>query len=323
MARFILTLSTYKRTTTTFIIVLCLSFAHKSKAQAIELNADNDFLIWYDQSDRYYTYGLSIAFHNRLGEKRLEKHPLKKIFPKSNNLIESLSFNSQGYTPSNYKEMKEKDKFDRPFAGRLFVNYALTSQIKHYSVKIGLNAGVLGPFAQAGQFQNWFHKKVGFEQVEGWDNQVSNQLGVSLNINMRKTLATGDAADIILEQSLSFGSIFTNISTRARIRIGQFNNIHNTSLYKTHIESESKNEYFLTFAGGAKFIGYDATLQGGIFNNSYFSASEISRIVGLLDLGAHVNVEKLAMSFSIIFSQNESTRTLGHKYGQIRLIYDI
>lgn len=300
-----------------------MSFAHKCKAQAVEFNIDNDFLIWYDQSDRYYTYGLSLAFHNRLGEKKVEKHPFNRIFPKSSNLIETLSFNSEGYTPSNYNEKKEADNFDRPFAGRLFVKYALTSQIKNYSVKIGLDVGVLGPFAQAGQFQNWFHKKVGFEQVEGWDNQITNQLGVSLNINLRKTLAAGDAADLTLEPTLSLGTIFTNLTTRARVRIGQFNTIHNTSVYNTHIESEYKNEYFLTFAGGAKVIGYDATLQGGIFNNNYFSASEINRIVGILDFGAHVNIEKVAMSFSIIFTQNETISALGHKYGQLRLVYDL
>jgi len=286
-------------------------------AQAIEVSKDNDFFIWYDQTDRYYTYGISGTYYERLKEGRVNF--LMNTFPKTKGLIEHYSLNIKAYTPGNTAKNIRQDAFDRPFAGWAFVQYGVIGQIEDMNFDTGVNVGVMGPAARAGRLQNWFHERIGDEKVEGWDDQIVNQLGINAYLRLRRSMISIDWAEIILEPELSIGSITTHMSTGARLRIGRFNDLGNTFLYNTNVGKANMAEYFFTFMAGIKVIGYNATVQGGIFNDQFLPARDLNRIVGMIDFSANVKFQRFAFDFRITHTKGEVAEALDHKYGSLGL----
>ena len=68
------------------------------------------------------------------------------------------------------------------------------------------------------------------------------------------------------------------------------------------------------------FIGYDATMQGGLFNRTSpytIAASDVSRITFQADAGIIVNFKKLYLSYTQSFLTKEFRTGTYHRWGGI------
>jgi len=298
--------------TAILINLYLLASAQNTEVMELKFGMDNDIFAWYNNSDRYYTYGLfaSLSYKSK-------KNPKWAIF-ENKEVVNEISYGLQAYTPGNFTDNDDPLSYDRPFAGWNYIGYGKRLNSQDQSLFIGTTIGILGPAAAAGRIQNWFHGVIGDDYVDGWDNQVKNQFGINLLTQFNKKLWGGKNTDLLFESHNSLGSIFTHSTNRIRMRIGKFSPINSSVIYGNRVLGDGKSELFFTTSVGFKAVGYNATLQGGIFNNEQLlPASDLNRGVGLFSYGLYYAKKKFSAGAEIIHTRGEVAKTLDHKYGTI------
>jgi hypothetical protein len=192
------------------------------------------------------------------------------------------------YTPSTTKV--EGILFgDRPYAAYLYLGtFKITNDpLKQFRQTSELDIGVIGSYSFGEYIQKSFHNEVPTNSVPlGWEYQIKNDLVLNYYLSYEKGIYNRKSIDLNLIGTGSLGTLYTNISGgflfrtgiqnpyfvnlgQAKRKINKENNLRNTQLV-----------FFISSRG--KLIGYDATLQGGLFNKSSeytLSGSDISRIV--------------------------------------------
>lgn len=162
---------------------------------------------------------------------------------------------------------------DRPYAGWLYLGFfrdirGLTPGGIPLQDTIGINLGVIGPWALGEQAQNRWHQIVNVATAEGWDNQLNNEFGFLLHASRQWLLWQNGNTDMLAFQfipdiGINLGNVNTSARAGAMIRIG-----HN-------IPDDFGKEYktvwgaYVFAAGGASAIAYNAFLDGNISGNSH------------------------------------------------------
>ncbi|WP_271784763.1 lipid A-modifier LpxR family protein [Aquimarina algiphila] len=243
----------------------------------IELGTDNDFLVISTASDKYYTYGINASFRWRVDKPNF----LSKILPNKTGYFESIGFNIEGYTPDYQSSNNETE---RPYAGWSYFEFQSTYGFKNSFLRLGIDMGILGPDSQAGALQNWFHEHISSDRVlDGWKNQIDNQLGVNLRGLLAVSFYHNKIFDLYGSADISLGNVFTYINPGINFRFGKFNNLSNSAAYQnTILANKSNKEFFLDGGIAIKISAFNATIQGNkidefnfidskIINNIYFN----------------------------------------------------
>ena len=194
---------------------------------------ENDVLANGD--DRFYTNGFQINYIKRNAppqwlDNLTEKLPL---FIKTEKKGGGFSFGQKIFTPEDVTT-KELIENDRPYAGWLYVSASIASIIKQDSRLRDFNAfeftvGIVGPSSQAGNTQNGFHKLMGIEESEGWDNQLKDELGLVITYVRKQEyfnqLENGLEFSWSPHRVLALGNVYTYAGGGAMLRFG--NNLKN------------------------------------------------------------------------------------------------
>lgn len=138
------------------------------------------------------------------------------------------------------------------------------------------------------------HKATGNKEPLGWHNQIKNDVVINYRISYEKQIYR--YRDLLTLQSVSIvqlGTLFTNLSLGFNTTFGIVNSPF------TH----SKKGLILYLYSQPIFslIGYDATLQGGLFNpkSPYtISNNDIERFTAQLDYGLVLQMRTLYIEFS-------------------------
>jgi len=146
---------------------------------------------------------------------------------------------------------------------------------------------VIGSYSFGEYIQKSFHNEVPTNSVPlGWEYQIKNDLVLNYYLSYEKGIYNRKSIDLNLIGTGSLGTLYTNISGGFLLRTGiqnpYFVNLGQAKR-KTNKENNLRNTQLVFFISSrGKLIGYDATLQGGLFNKSSvytLSGSDISRIV--------------------------------------------
>ena len=111
------------------------------------------------------------------------------------------------------------------------------------------------------------------------------------------------------------GTLNDRVSGGFIFMAGNFNNP-----FKNNLSKSKKVEYYFYGQAKTNFIGYSATMQGGIFNRSSpysIAAKDISRINFQADAGIIVNFKKLYLSYTQSFLTKEFRTGLYHRWGGV------
>ncbi len=243
----------------------------------IELGHDNDFLIIYTGTDRGYTYGINGAFRWRNRKETF----ITKLFKKSRASYSEINLNIEAYTPDYLSDGSPDTNEERPYAGWSYANFTTALAFKKSFLHLGLDVGVLGPSSQADDIQNWFHREITDDvELQGWENQIPDQLGINLRANYGFDLKHTKLLDIYGTINSSIGNIDTYVKPAIHFRFGKFEPIQYSVGQDNQLLGKRKQvEYYLDTGFGAKFSIYDATVQGNIFDNSLFEQDEINNIL--------------------------------------------
>lgn len=266
------------------------SFRDIQSFSYFRFNYDNDY---FAATDENYTQG----YNFELVLPVFEKNPLNHLFiiPKETKSKYGLALEHIGYTPNHY-ERPEIQVGDRPFAAAIMLKsfVVATDTIRKSRLVSSLSLGLIGPGAFGEEMQVGIHKVTGNKEPLGWRHQIKNDVVLNYRVSYEKQLFT--YRELFTLQGISsvqLGTLFTNASLGFNTTIGIVNS--------PFTNSKKGFALYLYSQPRVSMIGYDATLQGGVFNqNSPYTIpnSDIERFTAQLDYGLVLQTRTLYIEFS-------------------------
>ncbi len=285
---------------------------------------ENDF---FTATDRFYTQGILIeVVHPRLQARLFEQ---LLFAPSHSRRRFGVAFEDNGYTSRDLKQATIPVG-DRPYAGtkqlRAFViaNDTTTGGLTTSS----LTLGVIGPAAGGREIQTYLHRKTGNTIPMGWTHQIHNDVILNYEIATERVLQrVGRRADVSAAASVRAGTFHTAAIIGTTLRAGRLRSDASSSIPAapsvTPPAARTARAIFAYVKPQLQVVGYDATLQGGLFNRSspYTIASgDVSRTVyrqqiGLVYRSATRYVELTHIYTSPAFRGGAAHRTGGISFG--------
>ena len=314
-----------------FLLLIIISFRQKVMAQHIDnysvfktiqqdkyiqLHFDNDFFI---NTDYYYTQGVTLEYV----KPGLKNFFLTKLLIQPRNTIRQygISINSFVYTPTDISSNNVLYG-DRPFASCISVKSFLlsTDSIRKQRLTTAISVGVVGPVALGKEIQSILHRWIYDVLPKGWQYQVQNDLLLNYQLNYEKQLLNAPEhflLDATAEARL--GTLNDKLSGGLNFMAGSF-----SDPFRWSGANKKMIKCYLYGQALVNFIGYDATLQGGIFNrgNPYtITNDDISRITFQAMAGIVLNVKNITLSYSQSYLTKEFSTGIYHRWGGLNLGY--
>lgn len=313
------------------IIIVCVSsvlFLQHSISQKIDnlasfrdiksttyfrFNYDNDY---FASSDKNYTQGYSFE----LVSPAFNMNPVNHLFfkPKNVEIRHGLAIEHIGYTPSRY-ELSDIQFGDRPFAAAIMLKSFMiaTNQLKNSRFTSSFNFGIIGPGAFGEEIQVGIHKATGNKIPLGWQNQIKNDIVINYEIGYEKQLFRyQDLLSLQATMNAKIGTLFTN---------GSFGVNTNLGIINSPFSSTQERNGFKLYAYAQpvlNVIGYDATLQGGVFNKQSpytISPGNVERFTGQLNYGLVLKTKTLYFEYSRSMITKEFESGDSYNWGGIKI----
>ena len=297
-----------------------LLFSQSNKLDSIstfEFRWSNDFVY---QTDRYYTNGFAIEYL----KSQTEDSNLNSILltSKFNDLVVSgYTLIQDIFTPKAKFYIPDQLKDDRPFASYILLGVKKLSFNEKTNIELysELQTGILGPSALGEQTQNGIHSTLPSGKVNGWENQISNSFMLNYSVRIQKYLRVTNPIEISGFASTQIGLPFTNVGAGIQSRIGMFSLFPEEFAYF----SSKHLELYLILSTEINIVGYNATLQGGLFSESIYTLNSINRVVGKGSIGFNLRYKTFRLKYSQQFLTPEFSGAAIHSWGFLSLIYAI
>lgn len=273
---------------------------------------DNDY---FTSSDQNYTQGYSFE----IVLDALKKNPINALLLNDSNATQQfgLSIDHIGFTPNNI-ESPDIQFGDRPFASAIMLkSFKInTNAERKYRLISALRLGIIGPGAFGKEMQVGIHEATGNTIPQGWQNQIKNDAVVNYEVIYQKELlAIPRYFSLQYEASANLGTLNTNASAGVVTMAGLFNNPFSNSekrIFQIYIYSKPQ----------VNFIGYDATLQGGLLNRKSphtISTSNLERVVGQHHFGLVVQTRTLYFEYTTTDITKEFSTGTSASWGGIKI----
>lgn len=311
--------------TAVMILIFTASFSYAQSTpfkNEFGFRSDNDAYLAYGQ-DRYYTNGLFIYFRRAVDQSKLPE--------KLNKIIWEAEAGQKMYNPQS-GNITDIDYVDRPFAAYLYaggsINFLFNSE---NSLKITVQAGTIGPDARGKEAQELLHSIVGFYEIKGWEWEVNNEAAFNSTINYKNLLfRTGSGRlDLSLDSYLNIGNTYAGAGAGLMFRTGDLNQLFHSASTESVVSNNSRStdlterEFFFYAKPILHYVGYDATIQGGLFREDkgpvVFDAKPLvfSQQAGLM-----YSKNRWTADFSLTFKSREvKSVAKPHQYGSAALYY--
>jgi hypothetical protein len=279
-----------------------------SHDRCFKINFDNDV---FDNTDRYYTNGIRFDFISPL----LKQSPLSWLmvpyWGEGTNYY-GVSICQNMYTPSTTK-VSGIQYGDRPYSSYLFFGSFKISNDpgKKFRQTSELDLGVIGPLAFGDFVQKTVHSDLPTNSEPlGWEYQIQNDVILNYNLTYEKGILSTRSVELNLNSTGALGTLYTNMGGGFQFRAGRMNPYFGSYCFSRNNLNKatgySKFQAFIFVTSLGRLIGYDATLEGGMFNKSSIytlNSKEISYLTyqGSLGLtlayeGYRLDVEQFLLS---------------------------
>ena len=311
------------------IIVLQVCCGTITKAQLIDntssfrnINHNSYFRFHYDndyftKTDEYYSQGITLEYVNP----SVINVPLAKFLwkPYKTNPQFGLTFNLFAYTPTS--TAYDSILFgDRPFNANISLKTFLiqVDTIHQQQVSTALSIGIMGPAALGNEIHTNIHRWLKNPLPHGWQHQIQNDIIINYQLNYEKQLLSADNNFLLnTTAEARLGTLNNKISGGFNCMAGSFNKRFSTIPY-----NKRKAEYYFYGQGRLNLIGYDVSMQGGLFNRKSpytIPGSDISRIIFQADAGIILNIKKLYLSYTQSFLTKEFRTGKYHRWGGVSI----
>ncbi len=305
-------------------LVAC-SFVVNAQTHSSEagLQTDNDSYL-FQGSDRYYTDGLFVFYRHALGTANQ---------PKLQNKVLGFEVGQKIYNPQT-GNISTAGGVDRPFAGYLYAGASLNLLYKNESnLKLSVQTGVIGPAAKGEQAQKFVHDTFGFYSINGWKYQIQNAFQLNFSAEYNRLLYRNDEGfDVSGSAYANLGTGFTGAGLGPLFRLGKLGKLFNsvstqsTAITQENADTDHKGELFIHFKPQFNYVAYDATLEGGLFNNKEPGSLEITakpvRAVFSNQLGVSYVTKRWVIDYTATFPTKVVDRQrYSQQWASITLMY--
>jgi lipid A 3-O-deacylase len=279
----------------------------------LRVSYDNDF---FSGEDRYYTQGINIevansAFNNFFIYKAF-------IRPKDWNKTSSIAVEHNAYTPTSIQSDTIL-KGNRPFAAVLSGKFSTinTDIVRKQRLSSSLSIGVIGSAAGGNEMQTSIHEATNNIIPKGWRHQVENDIVLNYQLSYDKNIYLIDQyLSLDAHANAQSGTLKTKAGIGIQLNVGHFNNGYS-------VIAESRKIGIQAYVMPQVYwVGYDATLQGGLFNkNSPYtiSADQISRFIFESRYGIRLSYKKIHLSYFQSYRTKEFAGSGPLKFGGVQM----
>lgn len=269
-----------------------ISYRDVNAKSYFRINYENDF---FSASDKNYTQGYDLE----LVTPGLKRNPINCLFLKPRNSVVKygITVGQIGFTPEDYVSSKIQ-LGDRPFASTAMIKSfkVATDTLKKQRISQSLLLGLIGPASFGKEIQTGIHRAIGDKMPGGWDNQIKNDVILNYRLDYEKQLLKiRNIFALNGNSSVQAGTLFTNAAVGANAVFG---------IIDAPFSSGNDRKKFQLYAYAqpvARVVGYDATMQGGVFNRESpytIPTADVKRFVGQFNYGIVMKAGKLYLEYA-------------------------
>ena len=290
-----------------------VSFRDVKSENYFRFHYDNDY---FTSTDKDYTQG----YNFELTSPKLVKNPLNYLFnkPKNSEFKYGISLEHIGFTANNIAS-DQIQYGERPFAAAIMLkSFLIATDTVHKSrIVTSLNLGIIGPGAFGGDMQTAIHRATGNTIPKGWYNQIKNDVVINYQIDYEKQLVRfHNLFSLQANATARLGTLYTNASVGFNATFGIINSAFTT------LKNKNKFQLYAYTQPLVNAIGYDATLQGGLFNKKSIYTipnSDIERFTLQNNYGIVLQYRSLYLDYSRTILTREISNNYANKWGGIRI----
>ncbi len=301
------------------LIIFLLSFALRGQVPSgpsvkgnVSLTYANDY---FTATDRYFTQGVGL----RVGSVPLANtfliKPMLRLHGDEQPLLTVL-VQQDCYTPSSIRTDTIRPD-DRPFAGALYIGEEVVSSDpqKGLRVQSSLIIGALGPCAACSEEQHWIHHGLGNIEPLGWQYQEASAVLLNYAVDVEKRLYGSRWMEIRGGANGMLGTYKDNAGATATVELGKGRSVFDpVTVRPMHTQFKAYGK------AGVQFIGYDASMQGGVFDKDsphVVSAADVERVVLGYGWGAQLSFHRLDLGYSEWYIGRTFRDGLTHGWGNV------
>jgi len=291
-----------------------LSYKNINTDHYFRLNYENDF---FSATDIYYTQGFVLE----LIAPSIKRFPLSKLLirPTGEYTRYGIALQHNGYTPTSIQH-DELLVGDRPFAAcAMFQNFSISiDSVAHSRFSSAITLGVIGQAALGAEMQTGIHRWLNNVTPHGWKYQVHNDAIINYQVDYEKQLyAFKNILSIDADAIGRLGTLSDKVAIGITLIGGYFD-----SPYSGQIAAKNHFRMYAYEHTQLNLVGYDATLQGGIFNHTSpytITSSDISRIVLENRFGFVVAYKNIFLEYFQSYLSQEFKTGYYHVWGGIQI----
>lgn len=278
------------------------------------LHYENDY---FSTTDLYYTQGVNLEYvHPAIGKFFTSKLLLRST---SREVKFGMSLEQEGYTPASISHAEILEN-DRPFAAAVFFKTFSTvnDAERRERISSAFSVGVIGPMTGGEQIQEGLHRLIHYILPKGWDNQIANDVILNYELDyQRGFFSTDNYFSVFGRGGVRAGTFSTKAYVSTILMLGYFDEpFHNFS------SQEKKFQVYLYAEPLLNIVGYDATLQGGLFNHSSphtIPSKDINRTVFQGNAGIVFRINTVQLEYFQTYITKEFKAGGDHVWGGIRI----
>jgi len=232
---------------------------------------DNDF---FTATDRYYTQGIVVElFDPRLSALSAVLPPA----PRGSSMRIGIAYQDDGYTPSDLKAPGIL-RGDHPYVGtkQFRILGIATDSLRRQRLTSALTLGIIGQGAGGAEIQTFIHRQTGNTIPRGWVHQIRNDAIVNYEAGIERELYRAGRTLLLTTSGVArLGTHNTAITAGATLMLGRVGTPFAAA-------PTGRRTFYLYAKPQLNVVGYDATLQGGLFNRSSpytIGAGDVARFV--------------------------------------------
>lgn len=289
-----------------------LSYRNVDADRYLRINYENDY---FSAADIYYTQGI----HFELVSPAMAHFPVSKLLWHPGNYHEriGLAIEHNAYTPTSIRHDYISYN-DRPFCGTLSLkSFSIsTDESGKNRFATAFSYGIIGAGAGAREMQVYIHAHTNNQEPLGWQYQVHNDVLLNYQFNYeRNIIAAGHYFALNADGMIRIGTTSDKAAIGSTLMAGYFNMPFNTSKH-------TKLQAYIYTHQALSFVGYDATLQGGLFNRSspyIISSRHVSRITYGYHAGIALGYRAISLEYFQGYISKEFATGTAHHWGGLQL----
>ncbi len=279
-----------------------------------KFNYENDF---FSETDRYYTQGIQLSFIHPI----VRYSPFTKALFKLNNAINYSGIHAQQdcFTPKSIRI--DTIMFgERPYTGTALISHSINSlkKEKKLLLQTQLDLGGIGKCARCEDEQKAIHKATNNNRPLGWQYQLANDFVINYRTKLEKGIVYKRNFELMLNGNLRAGTLYTDLGTGLNARIGFFDPYFN-NLGLSNDPASRKFKIYGVVKANAKLVGYNATLQGGMFSKDLYviDADNVERFVFTGTAEIVVAFKRFSITYTRTYITQEYHTGVDHGWGGI------